>query len=274
MAEKLYHRLRQHFQNRTACRTFGILDPVQAVQSAKYLSEIIYISGWQSSSTCPSNYEPGPDFADYPSDTIPNQVKRIFKSQEFHDRKHLTTNPTEVDHYVPIIADADTGFGGTTSVMKLTKMLLESGAAGLHLEYQRSGSKRCGHLGGNVLVSIQAQIDRLIAAHLQADIMDHSMVMIARTDAEKATFLDNNIDYRDHPFILGKFRMEDQLSHPPLTFPEAMKILARWEGKVYQPLLFEVDLKKSMDRARRYFYTSFTFDREDHVMDIIESAVD
>lgn len=192
--------------------TFGALDPVQVIQMAKHLTSI-YVSGWQCSSTASTSNEPGPDLADYPMDTVPNKVEHLFKAQEFHDRKqklersqmtHQERNKTEpVDYFRPIIADGDTGHGGLTAVMKLTKMFIEKGAAGIHFEDQKPGTKKCGHLAGKVLVSTQEHIDRLCAARLQADIMGTETIIVARTDAEAATLIDSNIDIRDQPYILG-----------------------------------------------------------------------
>ncbi|GKV13305.1 hypothetical protein SLEP1_g24333 [Rubroshorea leprosula] len=212
MAKKLWRTLKTHQANGTASRTFGALDPVQVAMMAKHL-DTIYVSGWQCSSTHTTTNEPGPDLADYPYDTVPNKVEHLFFAQQYHDRKQrearMSMNREErartpyVDYLKPIIADGDTGFGGTTATVKLCKLFVERGAAGVHIEDQSSVTKKCGHMAGKVLVSVSEHINRLAAARLQFDIMGVETVLVARTDAVAANLIQTNVDTRDHQFILG-----------------------------------------------------------------------
>jgi len=179
--------------------------------------------------------------------TVPDKVEQLVKSQLFHDRKQNEARSSmkvdmrdaseKVDYLVPIIADADAGFGGITSVMKVTKMFIEAGAGGIHIEDQKPGVKKCGHLGGKVLVSTREHVTRLQAARLQADIMGCDLVIVARTDALSATYLDSNIDSMDHPFIYGQ--VDPSNKEKLMTFPKAGRaaIMNNFKGAQMEKLL-------------------------------------
>ncbi|SMN19933.1 similar to Saccharomyces cerevisiae YER065C ICL1 Isocitrate lyase, catalyzes the formation of succinate and glyoxylate from isocitrate, a key reaction of the glyoxylate cycle [Maudiozyma saulgeensis] len=214
MADKLFKVLDKHNNDGTASRTFGAMDPVQITQMAKYL-DTIYISGWQCSSTASTSNEPGPDLADYPMDTVPNKVDHLFKAQQFHDRKQFEVrgNATSqsqlnemgpaIDYLTPIVADADAGHGGLTAVYKLTKMFIERGAAGIHMEDQTSTNKKCGHMAGRCVIPVQEHINRLVTIRMCADVMNSNLIIVARSDSEAATLISSTIDVRDHYFIVG-----------------------------------------------------------------------
>ena len=206
-SKKFWNILQNSKKNKKCEYTYGALDPLQVTQMSEYLSTV-YVSGWQTSSTASSNNLPGPDLADYPYDSVPKKVDQLFRSQIFHDRKQFERNiripeyTKNIDYFRPIIADADAGHGGPSTVMKLTQMFVEAGAAGIHIEDQKNGAKKCGHQGGKVLCSIQEQISRLKAARLQCDIMGTDTIIIGRTDAKSAKFIDSDIDPVDIPFII------------------------------------------------------------------------
>ncbi|KAK3367346.1 isocitrate lyase [Lasiosphaeria ovina] len=212
MARKLWDLVSERQAAGQPIHTLGAIDPVQMTQQAPH-QEVLYLSGWACSSTLTSTNEVSPDFGDYPYNTVPNQVDRMFKAQSMHDRKQWFTrsqlSPEEraktpyVDYFRPIVADGDTGHGGLTAVMKLAKLFAENGAAGVHFEDQMHGGKKCGHLAGKVLVPTGEHINRLKAARFQWDIMGTENVLIARTDSESGKLLSSSIDVRDHEFILG-----------------------------------------------------------------------
>ena len=212
-AESFYARLRELFAQRGQITTFGPYSPGQAVTLKRLGIEAIYLGGWATSAKGSFSEDPGPDLASYPLSQVPDEAAPIVRMLLAADRnQHFARsrmteeqrNAAPVIDFRPfIIADADTGHGGDAHVRNLIRRFVEAGVPGYHIEDQKPGNKKCGHQGGKVLVPQDEQIKRLNAARLQLDIMSVPGIIVARTDAESATFIEGRGDERDQAFILG-----------------------------------------------------------------------
>ena len=203
MSEKLWEQL----NTQDFVAGLGALTGNQAVQEVDAGLEAIYLSGWQVAADANLSGEMYPDQSLYPANSVPSVVKRINNALLRADQIQTVNNidqENRKEYLVPIVADAEAGFGGNLNAFELMKQMIEAGAAGVHFEDQLSSAKKCGHLGGKVLVPTQKTINKLIAARLAADVCGVPTVLVARTDADAADLLTSDIDERDHKFVTGK----------------------------------------------------------------------
>ena len=199
-AERLWHLLKtEPFVN-----TLGALTGNQAVQQVKAGLKAIYLSGWQVAADANVAGQMYPDQSLYPANSVPMIVKRINQAFQRADQIQHAEGEGDTYWFAPIIADGEAGFGGPLNVFELTKAMIEAGAAGVHFEDQLASEKKCGHMGGKVLLPTQQAVRNLVAARLAADVMDVPTLIIARTDANAANLLTSDIDERDHSFLTGK----------------------------------------------------------------------
>ncbi|RXR23317.1 MULTISPECIES: isocitrate lyase [Flavobacterium] len=200
-AEVLWHKL----NHQSWVAGLGALTGNQAIQEVEAGLEAIYLSGWQVAADANVAGEMYPDQSLYPANSVPLVVKRINNALLRADQIQSVNKVSEKkDYLVPIIADAEAGFGGNLNAFELMKSMIEAGASGVHFEDQLSSAKKCGHLGGKVLVPTQEAINKLIAARLAADTMGVPTLIIARTDADAANLLTSDIDERDQKFVTGE----------------------------------------------------------------------
>jgi len=189
-----------------AVRSLGALTGNQAVQQVKAGLKAIYLSGWQVAADANLAGDMYPDQSLYPVNSVPAVVRKINKAFQRADQLECVEGGLGyvTDYYAPIVADAEAGFGGPLNAYELMKSMIEAGAAGVHFEDQLASEKKCGHMGGKVLVPTKQFIKTLVAARLAADVCDVPTVLIARTDANSAKLLTSDVDERDHPFMTGE----------------------------------------------------------------------
>ena len=188
--------------------TFGALTGAQAVNMVKAGLKAIYLSGWQVAADANLAAQTYPDQSLYPSNSVPALVKRLNNALSRADQVEWSEGKTSRDWMVPIVADAEAGFGGVLNAFELMKAMIEAGAAGVHFEDQLASVKKCGHMGGKVLVPTREAVDKLNAARLAADVLGVPTLLVARTDADAADLLTSDIDDNDRPFTTGERTME------------------------------------------------------------------
>ncbi|MFB9973143.1 isocitrate lyase [Allobacillus sp. SKP2-8] len=186
----------------------GALTGNQAVQQVKAGLKAIYLSGWQVAADANMAGQMYPDQSLYPVNSVPNVVKRINQALQRADQIHYSEGDDSIDWFAPIVADAEAGFGGQLNVFELTKSMIEAGASAVHFEDQLSSEKKCGHLGGKVLLPTQQAVKNLVSARLAADVLDTPTVIIARTDANAADLITSDVDPYDAPFLTGERTVE------------------------------------------------------------------
>ncbi len=211
---KIEHSLARHgamrlwelLHTRQYVNTLGAMTGGQAVQMVRAGLEALYISGWQVAADANTSGQMYPDQSLYPVDSVPNLVRRINSALRRADQIDHAEGRKDRQWLVPMIADAEAGFGGPLNAFELMKAMIEAGAAGVHFEDQLASEKKCGHMGGKVLVPTAQFIRTLVAARLAADVCDVPTLVVARTDAQSARLITSDIDERDLPFIDGKDR--------------------------------------------------------------------
>ena len=203
-AEKLWN----YLQTEDFVNALGALTGNQAMQQVKAGLKAIYLSGWQVAADANLAGQMYPDQSLYPADSVPAVVKRINNTLLRADQLHHAEGDDSIDFLQPIVADAEAGFGGVLNAFELMKAMIEAGAAGVHFEDQLASVKKCGHMGGKVLVPTREAVEKLNAARLAADVMGVPTLIVARTDAEAADLLTSDVDDNDKPFCTGERTVE------------------------------------------------------------------
>ncbi|WP_158735549.1 isocitrate lyase [Alteribacillus sp. YIM 98480] len=229
--------------------SLGALTGNQAVQQVKAGLKAIYLSGWQVAADANLSGQMYPDQSLYPSNSVPNVVKRINQALQRADQIQHMEGSGDTDYFAPIVADAEAGFGGQLNVFELMKSMIEAGASGVHFEDQLASEKKCGHLGGKVLVPTQTAVRNLISARLAADVSGTDTILLARTDADAADLITSDIDPVDHEFITGE-RTDEGFYRTKAGMDQA---IAR--GLAYAPyadLIWCETSKPDLEEAKRF----------------------
>jgi len=244
-AEKLWRMVNQE---EPVC-ALGALTGNQAIQEIQAGLKAIYCSGWQVAGDGNSAGQMYPDQSLYPVDSVPKMIERINNALLRTDEIHALNGDDSIDWIAPIVADAEAGFGGNLNAFELMKHMIRAGAAGVHFEDQLSSAKKCGHMGGKVLVPTQEAASKLSAARLAADVSGVPTVLLARTDADAANLITSDVDERDHPFITGERTAEGFFR----TTPGIDQAIAR--GLAYSPyadMIWCETSKPDLDQAKRF----------------------
>lgn len=208
LARRGAERLWQSLKTEPFVNALGALTGNQAMQQAKAGLKAIYLSGWQVAADANTAGTMYPDQSLYPVDSVPNVVRKINKTLLRADQIHHAEGKDDIDWMLPIVADAEAGFGGVLNAYELMSHMIEAGAAGVHFEDQLASAKKCGHMGGKVLVPTQEAVQKLVAARLAADVAGVPTLIVARTDAMGAGLVTSDIDDHDKPFLTGKRTVE------------------------------------------------------------------
>lgn len=208
LARRGAERLRELLHTEPFINALGALTGNQAVQQVRAGLQAIYLSGWQVAADANEAGQMYPDQSLYPANSVPQVVKKINQALQRADQIECAERGAKRDWFAPIVADAEAGFGGPLNAFELMKGMIEAGAAGVHFEDQLSSEKKCGHLGGKVLIPTGHFLRTLIAARLAADVCDVPTLVIARTDADSAKLLTSDVDERDRPFCTGERTVE------------------------------------------------------------------
>ncbi|WP_420830399.1 isocitrate lyase [Bacillus piscicola] len=249
LAKRGAAKLWEHLHTEPYVNSLGALTGNQAMQQVKAGLKAIYLSGWQVAADANLSGHMYPDQSLYPANSVPSVVKRINQALQRADQIQHMEGEGDIDYFAPIVADAEAGFGGQLNVFELMKGMIEAGASGVHFEDQLASEKKCGHLGGKVLIPTQTAVRNLVAARLAADVCGTDTIIMARTDANAADLITSDVDPVDHEFITGE-RTSEGFYRTRAGLDQA---IAR--GLAYAPyadLIWCETAKPDLDEAKRF----------------------